>query len=356
MYVHFPYCKSKCAYCAFVSSPDFSTQSNYISRLKTEIAKTSNNPVINTIYFGGGTPSVMARGMLSEIKGAIDAVFDTSGLVEFTVECNPDSVDDGFLSECKDMGVNRISIGLQSASDECLKEIGRAHDVSKFISAIKKIKAFGFENISSDLILGLPKEREGDIEKAIKLFCELGISHVSTYALSVEENTPLKASGYVVDDDAQADAYEKVVELLKENGYKRYEVSNFARNGKISLHNYKYWTGANYYGFGASAHSLVDGVRYANVDSVHKYLDGADKTSITLCDADKKEEKIMLSLRTSRGLNLSEFNSEWGNLLQEKKAQIDKLLSLGVVEINGDFLRATDKGFYLLSSIITELI
>ena len=353
--MHFPYCRSKCAYCAFTSSPDFSTQSKYIERLKTEIAQTSNKPKINTIYFGGGTPSVMERGYLAQIKQTIDRYFDTSEVVEFTVECNPDSVDEEFLRECKDMGVTRISVGLQSASDECLKAIGRAHDVSKFISAVKSIKKY-FDNISSDIILGLPNEKEGDIEKAVELFCELGITHISSYALTVEEGTPLKASGYTVDDDAQADAYERVVKLLKQKGYERYEVSNFARDNKISLHNYKYWTGANYYGFGVSAHSLVDGVRYANTDSVQGYIEGAKKTAIALTDEDKKEEKIMLAMRTARGLDLNDFASTWKDLREEKKEQLDKLCALKVVEIKDGFLRATDEGFYLLSAIITELI
>ena len=358
VYVHFPYCKSKCAYCAFVSSPDCTTQEAYLSALKREISLRGEKVPVDTIYFGGGTPSVMPSGFLSEVYYEIKKAFTVDRLTEFTVECNPDSVTESFLSECKSIGVTRLSLGLQSANDEVLKNIGRVHSVEKFISAIKLIKENTDCRVSSDLIIGLPGEKEDDALKAIDLFCDLGIEHLSLYSLSVEEGTPLFESGYRPNDDEQADEYEKAVLYLKEKGYDRYEVSNFAKNGKVALHNCKYWTGADYYGFGVSAHSLVNGVRYENESDIDKYLTGAtlkSKTELTLLD--KVEELVMLSLRTEDGLSLSKYETLSGkSILTEKKKEIEKLLSFGLIEISEDKLKVTDKGIYLLNSVTSELI
>ncbi len=300
----------------------------------------------------------MPSGYLTEIYETIKEVFDLSALEEFTVECNPDSVTEDFLSECNSLGVTRLSVGLQSANDEVLRAIGRIHSVEKFCQAIELIKKNTACEISSDLIIGLPLEKEGDIEKAIDLLCEFEIDHISLYSLSVEEGTPLYNSEYRPNEDEQADEYERATVYLKEKGYERYEVSNFARNGKIAKHNYKYWTGANYYGFGVSAHSLVDGVRYENTDDICNYLKGNTlKKSFPLTRDDIVEELVMLSLRTVDGLCLSEYETLTGaNILKIKKKEIEKLINGGLVEISGDRLIATDKGFYLLNYIITELI
>lgn len=310
------------------------------------------------MYFGGGTPSVMRRGILSETAELLRSSFDLSELKEFTVEANPDSVTDGFLNECVKAGVDRISMGLQSADDNVLKAIGRAHDVNRFIEAVKSARAYGINNLSSDLILGLPEQTEEDIPKAISLFDGLNIDHVSVYALSVEEGTRLYKSGYKPDEDRQADMYELAVSELGKYGYERYEVSNFARNGKIALHNYKYWTGADYYGFGVAAHSLIGKTRLANTDSLTEYLSGkATETATELTEADEKEEFIMLRLRLSEGLSLNEYREKFGeSLLDEKKRQLEKLVKAGAVDIKNGRIIATDKGTYLLNSVITELI
>ncbi|MBR2988638.1 MAG: radical SAM family heme chaperone HemW [Clostridia bacterium] len=357
VYVHFPFCKSKCAYCSFVSTPNIQFQSDYFTRLKTEIKEFGEKVEISTIYFGGGTPSVVDRGIIGEIASEIKKKFVLTSEYEFTVECNPESVTDEFCREIVDAGVNRVSIGLQSASDEILKKIGRIHSVEQFITAVKKIQSYGIKNISGDLILGLPNQDETDIKRAVKIFTDLGLTHASVYALSVEEGTPLYAQGYAPDDDFQADLYDYAVNLLAQNGFKRYEVSNFARDNKISNHNYKYWVGADYYGFGVSAHSLIKGKRYENAETLEKYLaNPLEKKVINLTVDDIKEEKIMLSLRTTKGLSLAEYEEKFGNLIAQKEREILKMKANGLIEIEDGFLRVTDKGFYLLNTIITELI
>ncbi len=357
IYLHIPFCRRKCDYCSFVSTPDNSLQDEYLYRLKAEI-DACEWVSANTVYIGGGTPSTAFRGFLTQAYSALKRKFDLDDIEEFTVECNPESVSFGFLSECKTLGVNRLSLGLQSADDEILKSVGRVHTVNDFITAVKRAKSFGINNVSGDLILGLPKQTEKDIENAIELFSSLDLSHVSVYSLSVEKGTPLCQRGYKVDDDYQSDLYELAVSKLKARGYERYEVSNFARNGKRAVHNTKYWTGADYYGFGVAAHSLIKGERIANVSSIKEYLLGKTQAErIALTVADEREEFIMLRLRVVDGLSLSDYERRFSkNLLKEKEAEIARLLSLGVVKIDGDCLKVEDKGFYLLNSIITELI
>lgn len=300
----------------------------------------------------------MPSGYLSEVWLALKRRLSFERLVEFTVECNPDSVTEAFLEECKAIGVTRFSVGLQSANDPVLKKIERIHDVEKFVSAVRLIKRLTRCDIGSDLIIGLPGEGTNDVKRGVDIIESLGVEHISLYALSVEDGTPLQKSGYSPDEDAQADTYAELSAYLKAKGYDRYEVSNFAKNGKISRHNYKYWTGADYYGFGVAAHSLIDGVRYANTNELSEYLKGdalREKTVLTV--KDKTEELIMLGLRTFEGFSLDEYRDLTGKeLLREKSKEIKRLLSLGAIEISDGALRATDGGIYLLNSIITELI
>ena len=313
---------------------------------------------VDTIYFGGGTPSVMQRGVFREITESLRQSFDLSGLTEFTTEANPESVTTGFLTECREVGINRLSMGLQSANDEILKRIGRLHSVSDFVGAAKLAHRSGIDNISGDLIVGLPGQDEADVVKAAELFDNLGLSHVSVYALTVEEGTPLYRSGYKPDDDREADLYEAAAECLKRYGYYRYEVSNFARDGRISRHNTKYWTGADYYGFGVAAHSLVKGKRIANTPDIAAYIAGTAKPEIqTLTPDDERTEMIMLRLRTVAGLDLSEYTTlTHRDLTKEKTAGIARLVGYGAIAVGGGKITLTDKGFYLMDSVIEELL
>lgn len=300
----------------------------------------------------------MPRGGFTDIAVSLRQSFDLSGLIEFTTEANPESVTSDFLSECREIGINRLSMGLQSANDEILKKIGRLHSVSDFIGAVKLAKRHGIENVSGDLIVGLPGQDDTDVIKAAELFDKLGLSHASVYALTVEEGTPLYRSGYKSDDDREADLYDAAAECLKRYGYYRYEVSNFARDGRISRHNTKYWTGADYYGFGAAAHSLVKGRRLANTPDIAAYITGTAKPEIqTLTIDDERTEMIMLRLRTVAGLDLSEYATmTHSDLMEEKSAEIARLVGYGTITAENGKITLTDKGFYLMDSVIEELL
>lgn len=354
-YVHFPYCRSRCAYCAFVSTDRLATRGEYVRRLLAEIEERADGRKTDTFYFGGGTPSVMPRGTISAVAAALRRGLNAE-IKEFTVEANPESASEDFFSECEDAGVTRISMGLQSASDEVLRRARRAHDLAGFIAAARRVR--GRFDLSSDLIVGLPGETEGDIARAIELFDELNVCHASVYMLSVEEGTPLHRSGYRADDDMLADRMERAAELLARRGLTRYEVSNFARPGKEAMHNSKYWTGADYFGFGAAAHSLLCGVRRENTSDLAAYLAGktlADEYALTADD--RREELVMLRLRTREGLSLAEYaRVTGGDLATEKRAEIERLVHAGLVIADGGTLRATDRGFMMLNSVITELI
>lgn len=357
VYIHIPFCVKRCDYCSFVSCSIFKLQPKYIYRLKTEIAQRARGERVDTVYIGGGTPSTLFRGALTEIKKALDSAFDLGKVREFTVECNPESASDEFFDECVGIGVNRISMGLQSADDEVLTRAGRVHDVASFFDAAKRARAHGISNLSGDVMIGLDGEKIGGSVRAARLLADAGFSHVSAYALSVDEPTPLAGRGFSPDPDEQADEYERVASELKSLGYERYEISNFACDGKRALHNTKYWTGENYYGFGAAAHSLLDDTRFANSEDIMAYSEGEEPSVIELTDEDKRTEFIMLRLRLKEGFSLREYESRFGgNILAEKASEIEKLVSRNLITISDGRLAVSESGIYLTNSVIVELL
>ncbi len=358
IYIHIPFCKRKCNYCAFVSVCDENKQKPYVEALKNEIEKRGNGAEISTVYIGGGTPSTLYRGAIKDILNCVRKNYKLTNNCEITVEGNPESITEDFCAECKECGVNRISMGVQSTCNEILHTLGRIHDNDAYKKAIQTVRKF-ISNISCDLIIGAPNQSIEQAEKDVRALIGEGIPHVSVYALSIEEGTPFYKNSVSVDEDLQADMYDVVFELLKQNGYNRYEVSNFAKEGYESKHNIKYWYGAIYYGFGASAHSLNDGfIRQENTSDVDEYIKGV--TSVNervISKEEQKEEAIMLNLRTIYGLNVKEFNALFScDLLSEKAEQIGRLSGLGLINVSNEVLTVTDKGFYLLNTIITELI
>ena len=358
IYIHIPFCKRKCDYCAFVSQCDFSLEKRYIEALCREIRERGTPDTVTTVYVGGGTPSTIESGRLCEVFDCLRASFTFSTDCEITVEANPESVTEDFCGAIKKSGVNRVSLGLQSSDDEILKSIGRIHRASDFPKAVDRLRNVGITNISGDIILGLPGQDEEKVLCDADFLMSAHVKHISAYALQVEEGTPLFKRGAKVDPDYQADLYDAFYSRISRGGFVRYEVSNFAVPGYESRHNLKYWIRAPYLGFGAAAHSFYDGKRGYNTSDVRAYCDGKrDYTETVLSAADLREERIMLALRTVYGLDLAEFERSCGeNLLVSKSKEIDRLLRGGFIEIDGGALRATDKGIYVLSSIITELI
>lgn len=358
--MHIPFCKSKCAYCAFVSVCDSALMADYVDALCKEILSaypSRRGTALDTVYIGGGTPSCLYSGALSRIFDALRAAFDVSDSAEITVEVNPESCEKSFLTECKSCGVNRISMGLQSSDDRILKRIGRLHSFDGYLKAVELLTELNFTNISSDLILGLPDQTGSDIKRSVKAFAE-ACSHVSVYALSVEDGTRLQKIGYSPDDDAVADLYDLTCELLDLNGFKRYEVSNFAREGKVSAHNSKYWALLPYLGFGTAAHGY-DGkrCRYRHTDNVKKYIDGADIEFEFLNDVDLYNEYVMLRLRTERGIDYCDFVSRFGFDIRKKFGKsISELEKSGAITCDNTGLKIAQDKMFVMNGIIEELM
>ena len=358
LYIHIPFCKRKCDYCAFVSQCDYSLESAYITALCAEIRERKTPEIVSSVYIGGGTPSSLSRGSLSKIIECIRSNFILSQDCEITVEANPESVSAELCEGLAHSGVNRVSLGLQSSDDKILKNIGRIHRAQDFTRAVKLLKGVGITNISGDVILGLPEQDAASVVRDADFLISAGVKHISAYALQVEEGTPLFERGFKVDPDRQADLYDAFYDRIKRSGYRRYEVSNFALPHYESRHNLKYWLRAPYLGFGVAAHSFYDGKRGYNTSSIKAYCAGArDYKESTLSLCDEIEEYVMLSLRTENGLDLDKYRSLSGkDLFCEKAKEIERLSDGGFIEIDGKTVKTTDKGFYVLSSIITELL
>ncbi len=371
LYLHIPFCKSKCAYCDFNSyaCKDEALILRYLTALNHEISlagKRFAKAKIDTVYIGGGTPSALDENKISSVFNALENSFDLSFVKEFSIECNPESITAEKLALYKKHGVNRISIGVQSLADENLKVIGRLHDANTAIEKIKLAKDF-FDNISCDLIIGLPFDTIDGVREEVRALCPL-VEHISMYELSVEKGTRLERmlqNGKVTlpsDDDTQS-LFDAAFDEAEKSGFKRYEVSNFAKNDKISLHNFGYWTREEYLGLGAGAHSLVktiDGerklaseTRYANfsildeycaaVEEKDDYKDIVRESVETLTEKDVKNETVMLGLRTHTGIN------------KDLLGEIDDRLSVFFEEQDGK-VRLTRDGVAVMNSILVEIL
>ena len=330
LYIHLPFCKSKCRYCDFNSCAGIeeSVIFSYLSALNREIryaGEAYSKAKISTVYIGGGTPSLLDKSKIASIARVIGESFDLSELVEFTIECNPESLDEEKLQTYKEAGINRISLGVQSLSDANLKSVGRLHDAKTAIDKIELANRY-FENVSCDLIVGLPYDTQDVVRDEIKKLSPL-VKHMSVYALTLEEGTPLYKrveEGRVLlpTDDEVADMLDIAEDELSAAGFLRYEISNYAKAGKESRHNLGYWTDEEYLGFGAGAHSYIktkDGVkplaapiRFAEPKDINAYIAGINcagsfdniprAETAVLSEKDVWNERVMLGLRTKNGV------------------------------------------------------
>ncbi|MDE6028974.1 MAG: radical SAM family heme chaperone HemW [Clostridiales bacterium] len=357
VYVHIPFCKAKCKYCAFVSTPDFSLQKAYVDTLVKEINdSTYKGGVVDTVYIGGGTPSCLFRGGLADIMRAVRSSFRVTDGAEITVECNPESVSADFVAECKDSGVNRISMGLQSSCDNVLRAIGRVHTYADYVNAVELL-ARSFDNISSDIILGLPEQTSADVINGITTVARY-CSHLSVYALTVEYGTLLYNSGYAPSDDDIADLYDLAYAKLVELGFSRYEVSNFARGGRESKHNNKYWECLPYIGFGVAAHGY-DGARtrFMHCDDIGKYIACSTVESYALTDKDLYNEYVMLRLRTERGISTDGFYKRFGYDFCEYNAEVlDRLKKDKLIVFADGAVRIAPDKMFVMNSVIEQLM
>lgn len=335
IYVHVPFCERKCIYCAFSSFTNKdSEEEKYISHLTKEIVSTANNLAkksrdVDSIYIGGGTPSILSLHNIELILVAIRQNFIVAKDCEVTIECNPNSISYEKLKFYKKLGINRISLGVQSLYDEDLKFLNRLHNSHQVIDVIKSAKEAGFENISVDLLIGIMGQTKQSFISQLKILKDLGVKHFSCYMLQIEDGTPLKSMLdknliTLPNDDQSVEIYNACANYLKENGFERYEVSNFALKGYESRHNSKYWLGEDYIGFGLSAHSYINKVRSANSSVFENYYENKKCFEEKLTNEELIEEHIMLGLRCKYGVDKNYlqslgYNIEKNNNFKELK-------------------------------------
>ena len=367
VYVHIPYCIRKCNYCDFCSLPKGGegVPDAYVDRLVDEITAYRENDKIpaSTLYFGGGTPSLLKPEQLEKIISALKLVFDFSIDLEFTIESNPGTVTADKLRAFKSLGCNRLSLGVQSMIDSELSSLGRIHTAKDSEHAFAAARAAGFGNVSLDLMYGIPGQSINTFRYTLERVLELSPEHLSVYGLIVEPGTPFfreRDSLIFPSEDEECDMYYMASDLLRERGYAHYEISNYAREGFSSRHNLKYWRAEEYIGIGASAASYFRRRRYVNTSRVAEYLcsRGVNYISDELIDVDTAAyEYAMMRLRLSEGVSLSDYRRRFGrDLLSDREEELRRLEALGLVTLDGDRFNLSERGFYLSNTILTEIL
>lgn len=365
IYVHVPFCKSKCRYCDFASFPDkIGFAESYMTCVYREMLMRSEelkDYTFDTLYIGGGTPSVIDESYIAMLVAAARKYYKLAPDAEITIEMNPGTVSAGKIALYKKCGINRFSVGLQTAIDSQLEELGRCHNLNQFVSCAKLLKG---ENFSVDVMIGLKGQTTDDIDKTISVASAFGASHISMYALTPEDGTPIYTdylNGELPDGDEVAAMYQFGVRRLKELGFERYEVSNFAKKGKQSRHNLNYWRRGEYIGFGVSASSHIANVRFTNTFDLDEYFKCILSNHLPVIDREevdvdgRKEESIMLALRTSEGLNVEEFNSLYGaDFFKEYSMALAK--NSPYLDVQGDRVRIKDEYLYVQNTIICDFL
>lgn len=371
IYIHIPFCDHKCIYCDFYSIITHENIRKYLDALKTEIEFYANDFSVgrkfSTIFFGGGTPSLLAPDQIEEIVLHLKNNFTVTDDAEITLETNPGTVDGIKLKEFLNAGINRISIGIQTFDDEELKFLTRIHNKQTAIETVWLAKEAGFKNISVDLIFNLPKQTKEKWLFNLQTATELPITHLSTYSLILERGTILNKlvldkKVTLQDEDYDAELYELTIDFLTRNNFVQYEVSNFALKGFECKHNLAYWQYKDYLGFGTSAHSFVNGRRWWNYSPLNFYIDSVMKKGNAvigeeiLSEQQRREEFIMLALR-SNGLNTNEFNKIFGDdWLTKRRNLVDNYLNAELLTIENNCITLTAKGYVVCDEIIANLI
>ncbi len=359
IYIHIPFCEQKCPYCDFYSISKTSEFDNFTDSLIERIGYFGSKykRKVCSIYFGGGTPSVIGTDRLIRILNAVRDCFEITENCETTVEVNPCSSETLDFSLLKDAGFNRLSVGLQSADEVELKILGRRHNADMAKETVNRARKAGFKNISLDLMLCIPKQTKSSLTKSIEFCKDCGVEHISAYILKIEENTTFfknKDSLDLFDDDSQAEMYIHAVNELEEHGYMQYEISNFSKVGFEGKHNLRYWKDKDYLGIGPSAHSFIDGKRFYYPRSIEDFY-----SNIIVDDGigGDIEEYIMLSLRIKEGLNLNKLQKKYNFTLNINFAQkANKLKSEGLITFDNDIISLTKEGFLVSNTIINYLI
>lgn len=377
LYIHIPFCKQKCCYCDFYSeAKKESWVPRYIKSLLLEIEQSSKppkidfQPIVKTIYIGGGTPSLIESSYIAQIMQAIYQNYIVEKNAEVTIEVNPGTTTLEKLEDYAKLGINRLSIGLQSTHNHLLQAIGRIHNYYDFVDTYHFAKEAGFQNINVDLMIGLPNQTVLEVEESLEEVISLEPEHISVYSLIVEENTPLAKQ---VEDgeiklpteEQEREMYWKAKEILEKNGYEHYEISNFAKPNYQAKHNLDCWNQKEYMGFGAAAHSYVDGNRYSNISSLKQYIQNYERNqpqkNIKVHEKQTQEEKqkeyMLLGLRKLQGVSIQEYKAKFvANPVYLYHQELEKLAQQKLLEIDGDSIKLTNKGLDLANLVWEEFV
>ena len=371
IYIHVPFCRSKCQYCDFYSltTKDDKLLDSYIEATCKHIKEAgalAPGYQVDTIYFGGGTPSFFGADGMAMILSAIRRGFDVLHDAEITFEANPDSVSQKLLSRLRNEGFNRVSLGIQTDDDAILQKVGRPHNYAQAVAAVERIRKAGFTNLSVDLMYGLPGQTLEGWEKTVRNVLKLNPEHISCYGLKVEERTPLyqyKDAVNLPNDDMQADMYLAAVEILKSKGYRQYEISNFARKGMLSKHNMKYWMGGEYLGFGPDASSDFGGKRFTIVRDLLGYLDGIKSGGKVMSEVheipprERAGEYLMTRLRTTAGVIGEDYERHFLLPFTPLEECLQKYAAQGyAVHTQEGAWHLTPEGFLISNTIISDLL
>lgn len=357
VYIHIPFCKSICSYCDFCKMFYYQKWSTkYLIKLKEEILDLYNGEEVRSIYIGGGTPSALKTKELEFLMDTIK-VFNRSVTCEFTFECNLEDITKELLEILKQNKVTRLSIGIQSFNEENLKILGRNHSFDDAKEKMALIREFGFKNVNLDLIYAIPNETMKMLKDDIKKFLKLEPDHISTYSLMIEPNTLLWINGIrPIKEDKDEEMYHYICKTLEKKGFIHYEVSNFAKEGKESIHNLTYWNNEEYYGFGLSASGYIDQIRYTNTKNLTKYLEGEYKgAEEILSKQDIMDNEMMLGLRKLKGIQKEEFEKKY-QVKMEDVYPIKPLLKNGDLEEKRGYIFIPKNKIYVMNEILLKMI
>ncbi len=372
IYVHIPFCQYRCSYCDFATyAGEDGHMAAYVASLLEEIdrrARGMYGRFVTTVFFGGGTPSRLPVPAVERILESIREHFLVSPNAEVTLEANPGTLDAVKLCALRDAGVNRLSIGVQTLDDAILRSVNRIHDATQAVDALRQARAAGFQSVSADLIFGLPGQDRSNWAATLRDVLAESPDHLSAYGLILEPGTLLRrqvrrGDRALPDDDEAADMYEAARETLASAGFVHYEISNWARPGHRSRHNLLYWEHHPYLGVGLSAHSYVDGVRFANVRGLQSYLGRLKSGRLPTASSEviepsrARSDAIMLGLRLMRGIHVPTFDSRFGgSLLAAHAGAIERLSAAGLLEKVGDYVRLSQRGYLLANQVWQQFI
>ena len=375
IYIHIPFCIKKCNYCDFYSvSSDKKLKEAYVEAVKKEIEKVSagldGDEEVNTVYFGGGTPNILEPLKIKEILESVRDNF-VVGKKEITIECNPVAVDEHKLEIYKECGINRISIGLQSANDNELKLLGRLHTYKEFLKTYDIVRKIGFINVSVDLMSGIPGQTVESYSHSVAEVIRLNPEHISSYSLIVEPGTEFFAKysegmpfeNELPDEDTERRLYLYTVSEFEKHGYHRYEISNYAKNGFESRHNSSYWDRVPYLGFGAAASSFFDDMRWRNPSDIKRYIEGINRGEDIreniekLSEKDAMAETMFLGLRMNKGVGKALFSEKFGRNIYEVYGEVlNKHIKNGLLLDEGDKIRLSDRGIDVSNYVFCDFL